>query len=199
MPTKKRTKKVSPKKSKKNSKLSGFLSKLNPNSPKKKLLLFVLVFGVIAGGFYAYRSYAWVGGRGSSITHKASVRNLSRYGGFDTSYAFGSAWRGTKWFGRTSPVYSNYLQAGGGWSSVTVQIPGYVPNSKVCFWGFAGHASITATVGSDTRNVYRGDSFGTDGERELICIGRRSVVSGNHSVTLRANTQVYFTNVAYYN
>ncbi len=43
---------------KKQSKLGAFFSRLNPNSPKKKLLLFVLVFAVLGGGYYAYSSFA---------------------------------------------------------------------------------------------------------------------------------------------
>src|SRR5690606_24153414 len=39
-------------------KLRNLLSKLNPNSPKKKLLLFIIVFGLLGGGYYAYRSFA---------------------------------------------------------------------------------------------------------------------------------------------
>ncbi len=46
---------------KKQSKLGAFFSKLNPNSPAKKLLAFVLVFAVLGGGYYAYRSFAATG------------------------------------------------------------------------------------------------------------------------------------------
>ncbi len=43
---------------KKQRKLGSFFNKLNPNSPAKKLLAFVLVFAVLGGGYYAYRSFA---------------------------------------------------------------------------------------------------------------------------------------------
>jgi hypothetical protein len=45
-------------KSKKQSPISAFLAKLNPNSPKKKLLAFAIVFAIAGGGYYAYSSYA---------------------------------------------------------------------------------------------------------------------------------------------
>jgi hypothetical protein len=48
----------SPKTVKKSGKLSNFLSKLNPNTPKKKLLTFVIVFALAGGGYYAYKSFA---------------------------------------------------------------------------------------------------------------------------------------------
>ena len=47
-----------PSKPKKQSKLSSLWSKVKPNTPAKKLLAFVLVFGVIAGGYFAYQSFA---------------------------------------------------------------------------------------------------------------------------------------------
>ncbi len=49
------------KKVRKQSKLGSLFSKLNPNSPKKKLMLFVLVFAVLGGGYYAYSSFAATG------------------------------------------------------------------------------------------------------------------------------------------
>ncbi len=54
---------------KKQSKLSSFFGKLNPNSPVKKLLAFVLVFAVLGGGYYAYRSFA-----ATSVTVKNSAQ-----------------------------------------------------------------------------------------------------------------------------
>lgn len=46
-----------------------FLQKLNPNSPKKKFLLFIVVFIVIGGGVMAYRSFASTG-VGTYWTHQ---------------------------------------------------------------------------------------------------------------------------------
>jgi hypothetical protein len=43
---------------KKQSKLRTILSKLNPNSPKKKFILFIAVFAVLGGGYFAYKSFA---------------------------------------------------------------------------------------------------------------------------------------------
>lgn len=60
-----------PAKNNKQSKLGSFFSKLSPNSPKKKLLLFVVMFGLIAGGYYAYRSFAatyWVENNKNAVT-----------------------------------------------------------------------------------------------------------------------------------
>lgn len=67
----------------KSGKLGSFFSKLNPNSPKKKLLLFVVVFGLIAGGFYTYRSFAQKAGGAESVTR---IRDLSPSGGSYTNY-----------------------------------------------------------------------------------------------------------------
>ncbi len=46
--------------SKQNSKLNEFFGRLAPNTPVKKLVAFILVFAVLAGGYYAYRSFAAV-------------------------------------------------------------------------------------------------------------------------------------------
>jgi hypothetical protein len=45
-------------KSKKQSPIAAFFAKLNPNSPKKKLLAFAVVFAIAGGGYYAYTSFA---------------------------------------------------------------------------------------------------------------------------------------------
>ncbi len=46
------------KSTKRQGKMRRFFNKLNPNSPAKKLVAFVLVFAVLGGGYYAYRSFA---------------------------------------------------------------------------------------------------------------------------------------------
>lgn len=43
---------------KQRSKLSQLLLRINPNTPAKKLLTFMLVFGVLGGGYFAYSSFA---------------------------------------------------------------------------------------------------------------------------------------------
>ena len=45
-------------KSKKTKKPSGLFRRLNPNTPAKRALIFILVFGVIGGGYLAYKSFA---------------------------------------------------------------------------------------------------------------------------------------------
>jgi hypothetical protein len=42
----------------KKSPLAAFFAKLNPNSPKKKLLAFAIVFAIAGGGYYVYTSFA---------------------------------------------------------------------------------------------------------------------------------------------
>ncbi len=46
------------KSTKQQNKLGSFFRKLNPNTPAKKLLAFVLIFAMLGGGYYAYRSFA---------------------------------------------------------------------------------------------------------------------------------------------
>lgn len=46
---------------KKQSKLSAVLTKLKPNTGKKKLLLFVVIFALIGGGYMTYKSFAATG------------------------------------------------------------------------------------------------------------------------------------------
>lgn len=50
-----------PKTTKKQSKLAAVLTKLKPNTGKKKLLLFVVIFALVGGGYMAYRSFAATG------------------------------------------------------------------------------------------------------------------------------------------
>ncbi|MDQ3158676.1 MAG: hypothetical protein M3P98_00875 [bacterium] len=47
---------------KKQSKTKKILSKLDPNTGKKRLVAFIIVFALIGGGFYAYRSFASTSG-----------------------------------------------------------------------------------------------------------------------------------------
>jgi hypothetical protein len=42
----------------KTSKKSAFLSKINPNTPIKKFFLFVIIFALLGGGYFAYKSFA---------------------------------------------------------------------------------------------------------------------------------------------
>lgn len=53
-----KTTKSTKKSAKKPSKFGNFLSKLSPNTPKKKFLTFALVFAIAGGGYYAYSSFA---------------------------------------------------------------------------------------------------------------------------------------------
>ncbi len=45
-------------KKKKQSKFNSLLGKLDPNTKLKQLVLFVVVFGVISGGYFLYKSHA---------------------------------------------------------------------------------------------------------------------------------------------
>jgi hypothetical protein len=46
----------------KTSKKSAFLAKINPNTPIKKFFVFVIVFALLGGGYFAYKSFAAVNG-----------------------------------------------------------------------------------------------------------------------------------------
>lgn len=69
----------------KNSKFTKLLVQLNPFSPKRRFLTFIIVFAIIGGGYFVYRSFA------ATQTPFAHLRNSNTSGASDISFAFGDA------------------------------------------------------------------------------------------------------------
>jgi len=77
-----KTKQKSPRKSQKNNKLKSFLAKLNPETTKAKLVAFVVVFGMLGGGYYVYDTLAFTGKHvvtlvARNYTQQSGVRRMT--------------------------------------------------------------------------------------------------------------------------
>lgn len=166
MPAKKSTTKSS-------GKFGNILRKLNPNSPKKKLLLFVLIFGVIAGGFYAYRSFASTGSssrriRDTSPQPSVVGRNYTNYNG-NSKFPTWTLWN-------EGGSYRSLSQSG----------------VRACVWGRVindshGYALIS-------RHARQDFSFRQDrsSDRRIFCYNADDRIQ---VVTIQVNGIIEFTNI----
>lgn len=174
----------------KKSKLGSFFSKLNPNSPKKKLLLFVVVFGLIAGGFYAYRSFAATGGG----TYR--VRDFYTKDGAYTNYNGSSklpTWtvvnsKGDIWINSSSP------------EKLSLRIN---KGNKVCLWGrvlLDSHGQINFWYTGDIKHGLGAVhySFRQDKSRDQLIACHKNTNREIVQVQPIVKGAIEFTNIQYW-
>lgn len=172
----------------KSGKLGNFFRKLTPNSPKKKLLLFVVVFGLIAGGFYAYRTFAY----GKIVKQQTPIirlaGNVGHNGIHNTYRVLGAEWG--KFNGSTVGV--TRVPAG---STFKMQIGNLTPGREYCVWGFAGHVAVTAVVNSQYIRAATHGTPNPNEEKEIVCFtSNRS----SATVHITPNAQIDLTNLGGY-